>query len=76
MAGLKKTLLDIKACLDSEVIPKVGNECDYCTYREAAGKALAAQHMKTVKPSAPVKKPPVKKESDPSDASSPTASLF
>lgn len=73
---VEKTLLDIKACLDSEVIPKVGNECDYCTYREAAGKALAAQHMKTVKPSAPVKKQPVKKESDPGDTSSPTASLF
>ncbi|MEN9390366.1 MAG: hypothetical protein RLZZ283_466 [Candidatus Parcubacteria bacterium] len=46
-AWVEGTLSDIKACLDSEVIPAVGKECDYCVYREAAGKMLAAQHGKT-----------------------------
>ncbi len=33
-------LIDLKACLDSEVIPPMGESCDYCRYREAAGRAL------------------------------------
>lgn len=42
-------LKELKAMLMSDEIPKVGKAfnggpCDYCTYREAAGKALAAQH--------------------------------
>ena len=31
-------LEDIKACLDSEIIPDAENECDYCQYREAVNK--------------------------------------
>lgn len=50
------TLLKIKECLDSEVIPKVGDQCDYCTYREAAAKMLQAQHALTAKPAATPKK--------------------
>ncbi len=34
------TLLDLKACLDGDAIPAPGTDCDYCRYREAAGKAL------------------------------------
>lgn len=53
-----QALLDLKAMLMSDEIPKVGKAfnggpCDFCVYREAAGKALAAQHAVT--------KPAVKK---------------
>jgi CRISPR/Cas system-associated exonuclease Cas4 (RecB family) len=34
-------LVELKKCLDSDTIPQPGAECDYCKYREAAGKALA-----------------------------------
>jgi len=40
------TLIALKTCLDSEQIPPAGEECDYCRYREAAGKALQAQVTK------------------------------
>ncbi len=43
---IEGTLLKIKECLDSEEIPKPGDACDYCMYREAAGKALMAAHTK------------------------------
>ena len=34
------TLANIKACLDDPRVPKASDDCDYCRYREAAGKAL------------------------------------
>lgn len=34
------TLLTLKECLDSKDIPEASMDCDYCRYREAAGKAL------------------------------------
>ncbi len=36
------TLAKIKTCLDSDSIPDTAPECDYCRYREAAGKKLQA----------------------------------
>jgi CRISPR/Cas system-associated exonuclease Cas4 (RecB family) len=36
------TLLDIKECLESDELPEKAAECDYCRYREAAGKKLLA----------------------------------
>lgn len=33
-------LVRLKACLDSDSLPAPGENCDYCRYREAAGKAL------------------------------------
>lgn len=39
-------LVELKSCLDSDAIPEAGADCDYCRYREAAGKALLAQKMK------------------------------
>lgn len=39
------TLLDIKALLDQDEIPPAGDDCDYCKYREFAGKKLRAQHL-------------------------------
>ncbi len=37
---IEKTLGDIKKCLDSDEIPKIGNCCEFCPYREACGKKL------------------------------------
>src|SRR6185436_10124014 len=45
-------LVRLKACLDSDEIPAAGAECDYCRYREAAGKALLEQKKKSKVPSA------------------------
>lgn len=53
---IEETLLKIKQCLDSEQIPEAGADCDYCRYREAAGKALREQHMKTAM-TTPARKP-------------------
>lgn len=36
----------IKATLDSEAIPPVGKSCEFCPYREAAGKKLLVLHRK------------------------------
>jgi CRISPR/Cas system-associated exonuclease Cas4 (RecB family) len=38
---------DIKKCLDGAEPPLAGDDCDYCQYREAAGKKLQALHKKT-----------------------------
>jgi hypothetical protein len=37
---VEPTLVKLKACLDSADVPAPAEECDYCRYREAAGKAL------------------------------------
>jgi hypothetical protein len=46
---IDETLLDIKQCLDSEQIPPMDPDCDYCRYREAAGQAFQAQIAKKKK---------------------------
>ena len=30
-------LNEIKACLDSDAVPKAADNCDYCRYRKAIG---------------------------------------
>lgn len=51
-AWVDEALVDLKKTLMSEEIPAIGkdfrgeNPCDYCTYREDAGKALMNQHKK------------------------------
>lgn len=35
-------LREAKQCLEANVLPTVGEKCDYCAYREAAGKVLQA----------------------------------
>lgn len=40
------TLLELKKCLDSEEAPEAGEGCDYCRYREAAGRALMGLKQK------------------------------
>ena len=39
---IDEVLPKIKECLDSEKLPKIGEKCEYCPYREAAGKKLQA----------------------------------
>ena len=41
---IEQTLAEIKACLESQAIPPIGSNCEYCPYREAAGKKLLALH--------------------------------
>lgn len=37
---IEPTLLEIKKCLDGESLPKAGDTCDYCIYREMVGRKL------------------------------------
>ncbi|HEX4799261.1 MAG TPA: PD-(D/E)XK nuclease family protein [Candidatus Paceibacterota bacterium] len=37
---IEQTLSDIKSCLECDIFPKVGESCEFCPYREAAGKKL------------------------------------
>jgi hypothetical protein len=43
-------LIDLKKCLASKDIPAAGSDCDYCRYREAAGKALISASSKSTPP--------------------------
>ncbi len=57
---VEPTLLALKECADSQEIPAAGADCDYCRYREAAGKALrerkqSSQRKVDIPESAPVK---------------------
>lgn len=38
------TLMRLKETLMSEEIPKAGDQCNYCSYRESAGRALLERH--------------------------------
>lgn len=44
---IEPTLEGIAACLTSEKLPPTGKNCEYCPYREAAGKKLQALHRKS-----------------------------
>lgn len=39
------TVIAIKQCLDSDALPPASATCDYCTYREYAGKKLQAHAL-------------------------------
>jgi CRISPR/Cas system-associated exonuclease Cas4 (RecB family) len=41
---IEGTLKDIKACLEQKDLPPSGEKCEFCPYREAAGKKLQAIH--------------------------------
>lgn len=43
---IEPTLAAIKDCLESDMIPVPGQQCEYCPYREAAGKKFMAIHAK------------------------------
>ncbi|HVV39208.1 MAG TPA: PD-(D/E)XK nuclease family protein [Candidatus Paceibacterota bacterium] len=68
---VEPTLTKLKECLDSDQIPAASDDCDYCRYRQAAGKALYQASQK-----APQKVPAIKKLAK-KDAKEPTtAELF
>jgi len=48
---IDETLPNIKETLESSAIPPTGKGCEYCPYREAAGKKLQALHKTTRKDS-------------------------
>lgn len=64
------TLMSLKQCLDSEQAPPPSESCDYCRYREAAGRALLALRPQASPAKAPA---PHKKETH---VDNPTESLF
>lgn len=39
---IESALLEIKSCLDSKVIPDIGDNCDYCQYIESINKVSAS----------------------------------
>jgi CRISPR/Cas system-associated exonuclease Cas4 (RecB family) len=43
------TLRDIKTCLDKDEIPKIGERCEFCPYREATGKKLQTMYYASKK---------------------------
>lgn len=47
---IESTLIKIKSCLDSNMIPASGADCEYCPYREASGKKLQKLHAENIKP--------------------------
>jgi len=42
---IDETLVEIKNCLESNELPATGQACEFCPYREAAGKKLQAIHF-------------------------------
>lgn len=48
-AWIDETLPRIKETLDSDALPPTGSACEFCPYREAAGKKLQALHKLAVK---------------------------
>lgn len=39
-AWIEDTLLDIRSCLESELLPEPSADCDFCRYREVVGKKM------------------------------------
>lgn len=68
------TLLNLKKCLDSDQIPQAGADCDYCKYREAAGKALMQAAGRPQEKSTPT--PMGKKIAKKNDAKETQTTLF
>lgn len=44
VSWIEECLVAIKACLESSALPAIGDSCEFCPYREAAGKKLQAIH--------------------------------
>jgi CRISPR/Cas system-associated exonuclease Cas4 (RecB family) len=70
---IEDVLLNIKACLDSEMIPDAHSDCDHCRYREVAGKKLQKIYKEQNTPS---KSEAPKKTVKKTDADTKTESLF
>lgn len=70
---IEQVLQDIKKTLESEGIPTVGENCEYCPYREASGKKLQAIHLAKVKTS---KKPKEERKENKEEEQVDTGTLF
>lgn len=68
-------LMELKACLDSAEIPPAGAGCDYCRYRESAGKALMKAKLQ-LEPKPKGAKIAASDEKDQTPGSTETAKLF
>ncbi len=42
---IETALNDIRNCLEADSLPEIGESCEYCPYREAAGKKLQSVHF-------------------------------
>jgi hypothetical protein len=74
---VEPTLFELKECADSPEIPQAGADCDYCRYREAAGKALIEQKKKSKTPNAPdIPAPEPVKSKKIAYEENPTSTLF
>ncbi|MCM8779808.1 MAG: PD-(D/E)XK nuclease family protein [Candidatus Omnitrophica bacterium] len=45
-AWIDAVIKQIKTCLDSDTVPAAGKDCDFCAYREAAGKSIISKENK------------------------------
>lgn len=43
---IDKTLEELKKCLEQDKLPEAGTHCDYCSYRESAGKNISEIYKK------------------------------
>ena len=50
VSWIEPTIIKIKTCLESEQLPPIGDNCEFCPYREACGKKLLAIHRKLATP--------------------------
>jgi hypothetical protein len=78
---IEGVLRKIKACLMNPMIPEAGELCEYCSYRESAGKSLRNAYITGVSPekkTAPDKPKKRSAKKDIRDSSEPSlnASLF
>jgi len=76
-AWVEHALYKIKECLDSDLIPPIGDDCEHCPYREAAGKALqraAGAAAVSASVAAPKSRKPAKSKKD--EKENLTAQLF
>ena len=64
---VEPTLIEIKACLESDALPAPASTCDYCIYRETVGKKLMARY--------PAKSSAVKRTSRSDNSDTPTLGL-
>ncbi len=73
---IEGTLRDIKHCLDADVVPGAGADCDYCRYRDAVDGVLTGAHHPTPAPTPKPATPSPKKIARTDEKASSTAQLF
>jgi len=61
---IEPTLVNIKSCLDDPRVPSASQECEYCQYREAAGKVLLKSKQERTGANADSAEPAAPKKND------------